>query len=170
MGMSSMNVPRMPDLRRSSLTTFARWLRVAVATASAALGMLVAHILVPLDVLQIASLWILGASLLCAWAGIVTWRMPVFKDRTLFLFAVAWGGGMALSVWLAGWAFPTHASIWRLSIQWLALTLSTAVGALLLRALLRKRTTPVIGRLLSLISPLVVLVVILVTSLRSAPR
>jgi len=160
----------MPDLRRSSLTTSARWLRVSAAAAAAALCALVAHVLVPLDVLQLAALWILGASFLCGWAGIVTWRMPVFGNRTLSLFATAWGGGMALSVWLAGWALHSRPPIWRLSIQWLGLTLSTAVGALLLRALLRKRTTPVIGRVLSLLSPLVVLVVILATSLGGPVR
>ena len=165
-----MNVPRMPDLRRSSLTASARWMRASAVAAGAALGALVAHVVVPYDVLQLVALWILGASLLCGWAGIVTWRMPVFGNRMLSLFAAAWGGGMALSVWLAGWALRSRLPIWRLSTQWLGLTLSTAVGALLLRALLRKRTTPVIVRLLSLFSPLVVLVVILSTSLGGSAR
>ncbi len=164
-----MNVPWMPDLRRSSLTTAARCLLASGVGAAAALALLVAHVVAPLPVLQIAALWILGTSFLGTWAGILTWRMPVFGNRALVLFALAWAAGMALSVWLAGWALRSHAFLWRMSIQWLALSQSFVVGALLLRALLRKRATPLIGRLLSLVSPLIVLVVILVTSLGRAP-
>jgi len=168
--MSSINAPRMPDLRRSSLTATARCLRAAGAGALAALCLLVAHIVVPFDGLQIAALWLVGTSLLCIWIGVLAWRMPVFDNRALTLFAIGWGAGMALSIWLAGWALRTHPFPWRLSVQWLALTLSTAVGALWLRALLRKRATPLIGRLLSLISPLIVLLVIFVTGLGTPPR
>jgi hypothetical protein len=166
--MNSTSKPRMPELRRASLTTSSRCFLAAVGGASLALLLLVIHIFVPTEWLQIVSVWILGGSLLWVWAGILAWRMPVFGNRTLLLFAMSWAAGIAASVWLAVWALASRPSIWRHSTQWLALTLSFVVGALLLRALLRKRTAPVIGRLLSLVSPLIILLVILITALARA--
>jgi len=164
-----MNAPRIPGFRRTSWTTAARCLLTAGVGASASLLLLVGHVFVPIDSLQIAALWFLGASLLCVWAGILAWRMPVFGNRTLLLFALAWVIGTALSVWLAGWGPIARPPVWRMSMQWVAFALSFVVGGLLLRALLRKRAAPVIGRLLSLVSPLIVLAVILVASLGHTP-
>lgn len=157
------NKPRMPEIRKPSLTAATRCFAVAGGGAFAALLLLTAHVVVPAEALQLVSVWILGGSLLAVWAGILTWRMPVFGNRVLFLFALAWAAGIAASVWLAVCALATRPFVWRLSMQWIAVTLSFVVGALLLRALLRKRTAPRIGRLLSLVSPLIILVVVLVT-------
>ena len=159
----------MPELRRASLTTSSRCLITAVGGASLTLLLLLIHIFVPTEWLQLASIWTLGGSLLWVWAGILAWRLPVFGNRALLLFAVAWVAGVSASVWLAVWAFASRSLIWRCSLQWLALTLSFVVGALLLRALLRRRTAPTIGRLLSLVSPLIILLVILFTTLARAP-
>jgi len=159
----------MPEIRRASLTTAVRCFIAAGAGASLALLFLLIHVLVPSAWLQLAAVWIVGGSLLCVWAGILAWRIPVFGNRSLLLFASAWSTGIAAAVWLAVCAVPSRPPVWRLSMQWLALTLSFVVGALLLRALLRKRAAPLLGRLLSFISPLLVLLVILMTSLfRSA--
>jgi len=166
--MNSTSKPRMPELRRASLTMSSRCFLAAVGGASLALLLLLIHIFVPTEWLQIVSVWILGGSLLWVWAGILAWRMPVFGNRALLLFAVSWAAGIAASVWLAVWALASRPPIWRHSTQWLALTLSFVVGALLLRALLRKRAAPVIGRLLSLVSPLIILLVILITALARA--
>ena len=168
--MNSTNKPRMPELRRASLTTSFRCLLAAGGGASLTLFLLLIHIFAQTEWLQLASVWILGGSLLWAWAGILAWRMPVFGNRALLLFAIAWGAAIGASVWLAVWALASRPLIWRCSLQWLALTLSFVVGALLLRALLRKRTAPVIGRLLSLVSPLIILLVILATTLARASQ
>jgi hypothetical protein len=160
----------MPKLRRASLTTSSRCLLAAGGGASLTLLLLLIHIFVPTEGLQLVSVWILGGSLLWVWAAILAWRMPVFGDRVLLLFAVAWVGGIGASAWLAVWALASRPLVWRCSLQWLALTLSFVVGALLLRALLRKRTAPVIGRLLSLVSPMIILVVLLITGLAPAPQ
>jgi hypothetical protein len=162
--MNPTNKPRMPELRRASLTTSSRCHLAAGGGACLTLLLLILHVFVPTEWLQLASLWILGGALLCVWAGILTWRMPVFGNRSILLFTIAWASGIAASVWLAVWAFPSRPAVWRHSMQWLALALSFVVGALLLRALLRKRSAPVIGRLLSLVSPLIILLVILITS------
>jgi len=159
----------MPELRGASRTTSSRWFIAAGVCASVTLLVLLVHILVPADVLQLAAIWMVGGSLLLVWAGILTWRVPVLGNRALLAIAAVWALGTALSTWLAGWALATRSFVWRWSAHWLALTLAFVVGALLLRALLRKRTAPVIGRLLSLASPLIILVVILVTSLLRAP-
>lgn len=142
---------------------------VAGVGACVALVLLFAHIVVPSETLRLIGVWILGGSLLAVWAGILTWRMPVFGDRAILFVAVAWGAGFAASIWLGVWALAARPWVWRLSMQWIALTLSFVVGALFLRVLLRKRTAPRIGRLLSLVTPLVVLLVILFTSLYRAP-
>jgi hypothetical protein len=167
--MNTTNKPRMPDLRRASLTTSSRFYLAAGGGAHLTLLLLLLHVFVPAEWLQLVSIWILGGSLLCAWGGILTWRMPVFANRSIFLFVFVWASGIAASVWLAIWAFASRPSIWRHSMQWLSFTLSFVVGALLLRALLRKRSAPVIGRLLSLVSPLIILLVIVITSLVRAP-
>lgn len=166
--MNSTNKPRMPELRRASLTTSSRCLLAGGGGASLTLLLLLIHIFVPTGRLQLVSVWILGGSLLWVWAGILAWRMPVFGNRALLLFAIAWVVGIGASVWLAVWGLASRPLIWRCSLQWLALALSFVVGALLLRALLRKRTAPVVGRLLSLVSPLIILLVILITALARA--
>ena len=166
--MTSTHNPRMPELRRASFTTSSRCLLAAVGGASLTLLLLLIHIFVATEWLQLVSVWILGGSLLWVWAGILAWRMPVFGNRALLLFAAAWVAGIGASVWLAVWALASRPLIWRCSLQWLALTLSFVVGSLLLRALLRKRAAPVIGRLLSLVSPLIILLVIVITALARA--
>ena len=158
----------MPELRRASLTASSRCLLAAASGASLTLLLLLIHIFAPTEWLQLASVWVLGGSLLWVWAAILAWRTPVFGNRALLLFAIAWVTGISASVWLAVWGVASRPLIWRCSLQWFALTLSFVVGALLLRALLRKRTAPVIGRLLSLVSPLIILLVILTTALARA--
>ncbi len=162
--MAPTNKPRMPEIRRPSRTAAARCFSVAAGGAFLSLLLLSAHVVVPVEPLQLVAVWILGGSLLAVWAGILTWRMPVFGNRALTLFALAWVAGIAASVWLAVRALASRPFVWRLSMQWIAVTLSFVVGALLFRALLRKRTAPRIGRLLSLVSPVIILVVVLVTS------
>jgi len=157
--------PRMPELRTASLTLAARCLIAAAAGAFGVLVLLLVHIFVSAEWLQLASIWLLGAALLSVWVGILLWRIPVFGNRTLLLFSLAWILGIAAALWLAVWAVAGRSLIWQYTLHWLSLTLSFVVGALLLRALLRRRAAPIIGRLLSLISPLIILVVILMTTL-----
>lgn len=156
----------MPEIRRASLTRAARCFIIAAASAFVTLLLLLVHVLVPSEWLQLVAIWFLGGSLLCVWIGTSSWRMPVLGNRFLLLIAAAWVAGTALSVWLAGWAVAARPLVWRLSIQWIALESSFIAGALLLRALLRKRTAPTIGRLISVVSPVIVLVVILLSLLR----
>ncbi len=163
--MESKSKPRMPELRKVSLTLASRFFLVAAGGALGVLTLLLVHVFVPVEWLQLCSIWILGGSLLFVWAGILAWRIPVLGNGILLLFAIIWGLGIAAAVWLAVWSVPNRLQIWQHSMQWLSLTLSFVVGALLLRSLLRKRAAPLIGRLLSLISPLVILLVILLTSL-----
>lgn len=103
--------------------------------------------------------WVLAGALLAAWGSVLVWRPPVFPQHMLLLIFALWAAGTGLSVWLAGWAHAARPVAWRLSHQGVALGLSLLVGGLLLRALLRKRTAPAIGRMISLISPLLVLLV-----------
>lgn len=143
-----------------------RVLLAARGAASAALALLVAHVFVPLDPLPISSLFLLGAALVAAWVAILVWRVPVLDRRRLAGLAALWLLGIALSATLVVVASDAARSLlWRCSVNWLALALSLAVGALFLRALLRVRTSPLGGRLLSLVSPFAILAMIVVLAI-----
>ena len=50
---------------------------------------------------------------------------------------------------------PGFAIGWRIAVQWLAFSISLSMGGLQFRALFYRRATPILGRFLSLLSPLV---------------
>jgi hypothetical protein len=134
-----------------------------------ALVLLTAHVFAASEALQIAALWLLAGALLAAWIAILAWRVPVYGQRLLAAFACLWFAGIALSVCLVLLsANGTQSLLWRRSVQALALTLSVAVGALFLRALLRVRTSPISGRLLSLVSPIAIFTLIVILALARA--
>jgi hypothetical protein len=149
-------------VRRRRSPTAARCLFLSGCCALPALALLTAHVFTPLASLQIAALWLLNASFVTIWIAIVTWRAPVFDRRVLAAFASLWAVGISLSVWLVVLsASPNRPASWQRSVQGLALGMGFAVGGLLLRALLRKRSSPVIARFLSFLSPLLILLLIL---------
>ena len=148
-----------PD-RRFSPTQ--RAIRGAAVASFLTLGLLTAHVFVPREALQVAALFLLGGALIAVWVAVLTWRIPVYSRGRLVGLAVLWGLGIGLSVCLVLVSIgSSRGLLWQRSVQWLALTLSLAVGALFLRALLRVRTSPLSGRVLSLVSPFVVLALIL---------
>lgn len=157
-----MSRPQPVRVSRRRLSATARALYGAGFAAFLALALLVTHIFLTAASLQIAAIVVLGGALLSFWAAIICWRIPIYQPRQLAGLAFIWFAGIALAIALAWIASRSAASVlWRLSVQWLAMTLSLAVGALFLRALLRVRTSPLAGRLLSLISPLGILTLIL---------
>jgi len=163
------STPNLPPRPTRRLSASVRATIGAVGAAALALCTLTAHVFAPRPALQIAALWLLGASLLAGWFGILTRRTPVYTRRRLVAFAALWCAGIALSVDLAILSVAADRTLlWRCAVQWLALTLSLAVGALFLRALLRVRASSLVGRLLSLVSPLVILALVLVLTLRAA--
>ena len=130
-------------------------------------------------------------------AELLAWRVPVNGRRVLATLACLWFFGIALSVCLvllsadeaqsllwrrsvqvlalaptvtlsARASTWTQSLLWRRSVQVLALALSVTVGALFLRALLRVRTSPISGRLLSLVSPIAILALIVILALTRA--
>ena len=132
-----------------------------------ALLLLTVHVFLPREILQLAAIGALAAASLCFWVAVLLWRMPVLGRGMLVSFAVVWICGIAVSVGLALHAAAGRSIYWQRSVQCLSLALSFAVGALLLRALLHRRATPLLGRLLSFLSPLAILLLILF--LPSAP-
>ncbi len=158
--MTSMNPPRMPELRKTAATTAVRCRVAAGGGALAALLLLAAHVVVPVAWLQLIAIWIVGISLLCSGAAVLTWRMPVPGRRTMLAVTSAWALGTAASVWLAGWGLASAPPIWRLSIQAVALEIGTIVGALGFRALGRKRTAPRLARIGFSLTPVAVALVI----------
>ena len=147
--------------RRTVSVSSKSWI-AAAALAAGALILLSIHVFVPMPGLQAAGLGALGFSLFAAWIAVLSWRMPVFDQGTIVFFGACWIAGLALSILCVQRSATMLAdpALGR-SAQWLALTLSLAVGALFLRALLRRRTTSLVARLLSLLSPLVILLLIL---------
>lgn len=148
------------------LTAIARRLALCLAAGLVAFTLLLIHIFAPHPILQLAALWLTGAAFAAAWTAILCWRMPVFSSRALFAFTLIWCAGLSIATMLvfAAAALP-HSIGWKISIQWLAFSISLCVGALLFRALLYRRATPVWGRFLSLLSPMIILLLILTTSL-----
>lgn len=156
---------RLPGRRRSRSQ---QAVIAAAAAAFLALALLTLHIFVSSNALQIAALWVLGGGLSAAWIAILTWRIPVYDRRHLTIFGAIWAVGIAISVLLVLLSVAARSVLWARSVQWLALTLSNTLGALFLRALLRVRTSPILGRLLSLISPIAILLLIVVLSFQRA--
>lgn len=151
-------------VRRTVSLSRRSWIGAA-AMAGTALILLSIHVFAPIRGLQASGLCTLGFALLAAWIAVLSWRMPVFDRGTIVLFGAFWIAGLALSiVCVQQSAGMLEDPALRRSAQWLALTLSLAVGALFLRALLRRRTTSLVARLLSLLSPLVILLLILFSS------
>jgi len=153
-------------IRTRRHSTAQRAAAVAACLGFLALCLLAAHVFAPCAALQIAALWLIGGGLLAAWAAVLAWRLPVLRRNRLIGLAVLWAVGIGLAVLLVLLSVaPSRDLLWARSVQWVALTLSTAVGAIFLRALLRVRATPVAGRLLSVISPVAILVLTVVLTL-----
>ena len=145
----------------------ARRLALALGAGLLAFTLLLIHIFAPFPGLQLAALWFTGTAFVAAWTAVLCWRMPVFSGRALWGFTVIWCAGLSLAVLLTLAAAASQSSIgWKISVQWLAFSISLSVGALQFRALFYRRATPILGRFLSLLSPMIILTLILLTSLR----
>ncbi|MFC2108840.1 hypothetical protein ACFLS5_05185 [Candidatus Bipolaricaulota bacterium] len=157
-----------PSMRGLRLTTISRRLALALVADFLAFTLFLIHVFAPVVGLQLAGLWLTGIAFVAAWTAILCWRMPVFSSRTLWGFTLVWCAGLCLAVLLVLTAAVSQRSIgWKISVQWLAFSITLCVGALQFRALFYRRATPVLGRFLSLLSPMIILTLILVTSLRS---
>ncbi|MBU1050866.1 hypothetical protein KKG90_12695 [Candidatus Bipolaricaulota bacterium] len=157
-----------PLMRRLRLTAISRRLMLALGAGSLAFTLLLIHVFAPVAGLQVAALAFTGIALLAAWTAVLCWRMPVFSGSTLWTFTLIWCVGLCGAVLLVlATAGPQHALIWKLAVQWLAFSLSLSVGGLQFRALFHRRATPLLGRFLSLLSPLAIVILILIVSLRS---
>jgi hypothetical protein len=152
---------RFPLIRTLRLTALTRRLAVAVCAAVLAYIMLLIHVFARIEALESASLGLTAAAFVAAWTAILCWRMPVFSHRTLWTFTLAWMIGLTLAVWLVLATFTVqHALGWKVPAQALAFSISLSLGGLLFRALFHRRATPVLGRFLSLLSPMLILVLI----------
>jgi len=154
-------------MRTLRLTAIARRLSIALATGFLAFALLLIHVFAPSAGLQLAALWLTGIAFAAAWTAVLCWRMPVFSGRTLWGFTLIWCAGLCLALLLVLEAASSQHSIgWKIAVQWLAFSISLSVGALQFRALFYRRATPLLGRFLSLLSPMIILTLILITSLR----
>jgi len=141
-------------------------MRIAAICAAIALVLFVIHVFVAIDALQLASVGILSASLVAIWVAVLAWRVPVFENHVLLLIGIGWAAATGLAVWIVLWTmFSRPPLAWRVSTHAFALSFSLAAAAFFLRALLRKRTSPLVGRLLSLLSPLALLLWIVLSTL-----
>jgi len=154
--------PVIPKVRPRRSSGFIIGLIVAAGFLLLSLSLLTAEIFVDAEPLQIGALSLLGAAFLSLWLSILAWRIPVLRGRTIVWFGIAWAIGIGISVWLILLTVRLERSAaWEGAVDWLALTISFAVGGLFLRSLLRKRTSPIAARLISLLSPLAILLLIL---------
>lgn len=157
-----------PLIRSLRLTAISRRLMLALSAGCLAFVLLLTHVFVPLDGLQVTALAFTGLGLIAAWTAVLCWRMPVFSRRTLWAITLIWCAGLGLAVLLVlATTSPAYSIGWRMAVLWVAFSLSLCVGGLQFRALFHRRATPVLGRFLSLLSPLAILLLILVVSLRT---
>lgn len=154
---------RSPRPCLSHLNATLRRLAIAGCVALLALALLLLHVFVPIAELQWMALALTGGALIAAWTAVLAWRMPVFSHRTLWAFTLLWTVGVAAAILLIlASSRPQQAAGWRIAVQWLAFSLSLCVGSLEFRALFYRRSTPLLGRLMSLLSPMAVLALIVV--------
>ena len=157
-----MGIPVIDKVRALRATAVSRSLAVALLFLAVSLSLFTAHVFVEVWSLQVAALWSLAAAGLSCWVAILFWRIPVLSQKTIGWFGAIWGAGIGISVWLVIiTAELENPRVWELAVDSLALTLSLSVGGLFLRALLRKRTSPIAARLISLLSPLAILLLII---------
>jgi len=131
--------------------------------------LLLIHVFTPLQGLQVAALGLTGLSFTTIWMAVLIWRMPVFSGGALWTFTIIWCAGLALAIALVVVASASsHAASWKIAVQWLAFSLSLCVGGLQFRALFNRRATPILGRSLSLLSPMIILILILVLSFNAS--
>jgi hypothetical protein len=142
---------------------------LALGASCLAFVLLLVHMFAPLEGLQIAALAFTGLGLVAAWTAILCWRMPVFSSTTLWTFTLIWCVGLAIAVLLVlATAGSSHTLAWQIAVHWVAFSVSLCVGGLQFRALFLRRATPVLGRFLSLLSPLAIILLILTVSLRAS--
>ena len=141
---------------------------LALGAGCLAFVLLFIHVFAPLEGLQVAALVLTGLALIAAWTAVLCWRMPVFSSTTLWVFTLIWCLSLCLAILLVlASTGSQHSTSWQMAVQWVAFTLSLCVGGLQFRALFNRRATPVLGRCLSLLSPIGILLLILVMSLRA---
>ena len=158
-----------PLMRSLRLTAISGRLMLAFGAGCLAFVLLLTHVFAPLEGLQVAALAFTGLGLIAAWTAVLSWRMPVFSSTTLWSFTIIWCGGLVLAVLLVlATAGSAQTLAWQLAVQWVAFSISLCVGGLEFRALFHRRATPVLGRFLSLLSPLAILLLILIVSFRAA--
>jgi len=158
-----------PLMRSLRLTAISRRLMLALCAGCLAFVLLLAHLFVPADWLQVVALTFTGLGLIAAWTAVLCWRMPVFSGCTLWAFTAVWCIGLGLAILLVQLtANTTHSISWRIAVQWVAFSLSLCVGGLQFRALFHRRATPVLGRFLSLLSPLFIICLILIVWFRTS--
>ena len=157
-----------PLMRSLRLTAISRRLMLALGAACLAFILLLVHVFAPLEGLQVAALGFTGLALIAAWTAVLCWRMPVFSSTTLWAFTLIWCVGLCLAVLLVLASVRAQHSVgWQVAVQWVAFSVSLCVGGLQFRALFHRRATPVLGRFLSLLSPMGILLLILIVSLRA---
>ena len=141
---------------------------LALGAGCLAFVLLFIHVFAPLEGVQVAALVLTGLALIAAWTAVLCWRMPVFSSTTLWVFTAIWCVSLYLAVLLVlTTAGSPHSAGWKMAVQWVAFALSLCVGGLQFKALFHRRATPVLGRFLSLLSPMGILLLILIVSLRS---
>jgi hypothetical protein len=159
-----------PLIRRLRLIAMKRRLSVAWTCAGASLLLLLIHGFVPWPPLQWAGFAGTSAALMALWTTVLVWRMPVFSRSTLLALAGTWLVGMGAALAMVWVSFrPGAPFAWRVMVQWLSVSLSLCVGSLLFRALFHRRATPVWGRVLSLVSPMIVVALIALVTWRLGP-
>ena len=156
-----------PLIRHLRLTAITRSLLLALGAGSIAFTLLLIHVFLPLQALQVAALTLTGFAFIAAWTAVLCWRMPVFSASALWGFTAIWLFGLLLAVLLVLIASDTQPSFsGRIAVQWLAFSISLSVGGLQFRALFHRRATPVLGRFLSWLSPIAIVLLILIVSQR----
>jgi hypothetical protein len=142
---------------------------VAVGGFVTAFLVLLVDLFVPVEWLKVMALGWTGAGFLALWGAVLCWRIPVLPRRFIWALTLVWLLGLAIAIALVMF-YPTEqvGLARKAAAQWLAFSMSLSFGGLQFRALFHRRATSVVGRILSLLSPIVVVILILVETLHGA--
>jgi hypothetical protein len=150
-----------------STTSVRHRLTVAGACFLVAFALLLVDVFVPVAWLQVLALAFTGTAFVALWTAVVRWRMPVLSNRVIWALTLIWCAALGVAIVLV--LLPPAGQVGlarRAAAQWLAFSISLSLGSLQFRALFHRRATSILARILSFLSPMIVLCLILLQALR----
>ena len=161
--MAGARTPRLATSRWMRLTVSARFCWVGCAFAALSLLLFIVRTVVPPANLSVPALAAVSVGAVFGWLAVLTGRMPVLPTRTLLGLVILWCISLAAAALLIVASLQTPGTaVWAGAVQSFALSLSLLSATLLFRSVLHRRRRLLFVRLLSLLSPIGIVVLLIV--------